>query len=96
MTFSNEINSFVPPLGSIKGVGAAAVTEILQNRPYSRLDDLFFDDDGKWKHSKFNKSCLTSLCKIEAFGSLFEMQQGIVKNHNQLLQIMTDDKNYET
>jgi len=95
-TFSNEINAFVPPLGSIKGAGAAAVGEILQNRPYNRLDDLFFDDDGKWKHSKFNKSCLTSLCKIEAFGSLFEMQQGIVRNHNQLLQIMTDDKNYET
>ena len=61
---------------------------------YNCLDDLFYDDEGKWKHSKVNKTALSSLCKIEAFGSLQEFREDKIKNHRQLLAMMTDNDNY--
>jgi DNA polymerase III alpha subunit len=69
--------------------------EIMVRRPYKNLEDLLWDDKGKWKHSKVNKTCFTSLCKIEAFGSLEEIKSGEISNHKQLLAIITDDKNYD-
>jgi DNA polymerase-3 subunit alpha len=95
-TYSHEAGAFVPPLSSVKGVGNVAMDEIMIRRPYTALHDLFWDEDGKWKHSKVNKTCFTSLCKIEAFGSIEEMKSGVVSNHNQLLNMITDEKNYET
>ena len=94
--YSEEILSFVPPLSSVKGVGKTAMLEIMEARPFTDLNNLLFDLEGKWKHSKMNKTAFTSLCKIEAFNSITEMQDGTIKNHNQLLHIITDDKNYET
>ena len=80
----------------MKGVGVNAVAEIMQKRPYHSLQDLLYDEDGKWRHSKMNKTAFKSLCSIEAFGSLEEIKSGKIKNHRQLLAILTDDKNYET
>ena len=94
--FSEDISAFVPPLSSIKGVGKTAMEEIMEARPFSSLSNLLFDNEGKWKHSKMNKTAFTSLCKIEAFNSIDEIKNGTIKNHNQLLHIITDDKNYET
>ena len=72
------------------------MSEILDMRPYTSLEDLFYNQEGVWKHSKVNKTALTSLCKIEAFSSLSELRTGDVENHRQLLAIITDEKNYET
>jgi len=94
--FSEEAQAFVPPLTSVKGVGGSAMEEILQNRPYRTLHDLLYDEDGKWKHTKMNKTAFTSLCKIEAFMSIDELKTGRVGNHNQLLKMFTDEKNYNT
>jgi DNA polymerase-3 subunit alpha len=63
-------NSLMPSFLSCKGIGAAAVDEILANRPYSGVKDLFWNEDGSWKHSKFNKRTVDSLIKIRAFRSL--------------------------
>jgi len=82
--YSEERGGFVPPLTAIKGVGSAAVEEIMRRRPFKNIDDMLFTDDGKWKPSKMNKTCFDSLCKIEAFGSLEEMSKGLISNHNQL------------
>lgn len=71
------------------------MNEILDMRPYRSLDDLFYDENGDWKHSKVNKTALTSLCKIEAFSTIKEMKSGKVDNHRQLLAIITDEKNYD-
>jgi len=94
-TFSDKIKAFVPPLSSVKGIGAAAMAEIIRLRPYASLLDMFYDTDGVWKHSKMNKACLTSLCKIEALGSLQEFEKGEIYNHRQLLDALLADKNYE-
>jgi DNA polymerase III subunit alpha len=93
-SYSDEVSGFVPPLCAVKGVGAAAMSEILLSRPYDCLDNLFYDADGNWKHSKVNKTALSSLCKIEAFGSLQEFKAGIINNHRQLFAMMTDENNY--
>ena len=82
--YSNERGGFVPPLTAIKGVGSAAVQEIMSRRPFKSLDDIMFSESGRWVPSKMNKTCFDSLCKVEAFGSLDEFTSGLVKNHRQL------------
>jgi len=86
--FSEERGGFVPPLTAIKGVGSAAVQEILERRPFDNIDQLLFTEDGKWKPSKMNKTCFDSLCKIEAFSSLSEMLDGTIENHRQLHEVI--------
>ncbi len=92
--FSDELNAFVPPLTSLKGVGDKAVEEIFNFRPYKNLNELFYNEEGEWKHSKLNKSAFESLCKMECFSSIDEIKNGIIKNHKQLYHIIID--NYET
>ena len=92
--YSDELKAFVPPLSSIKGTGDKATDEIMELRPYRNLDDLLFNEDGEWKHSKMNKASFNALCKMEAFGSLEEMKNGRIKNHKQLYKLIID--NYDT
>ena len=92
--YSSEKEGFVAPLSAVKGVGDKAVEEIIESRPYTDLHDLFFNQDGRWKHSKMNKTCFSSLCKVEAFSSLTEFQNGTLENHNQLLNLIVD--NYDS
>ena len=86
--FSEEADGFVPPLAAIKGVGKTAAKEIIAHRPYRALDDLFFDEDGEWYHSKMNKTCFANLCKIEAFNSIKEVSDGTIDHHRQLHEII--------
>lgn len=94
--FSEEADAFVPPLGSVKGLGSAAVEEIMVNRPYRDLKAMLYNEDGSWRHSKVNKTVLSALCKIEGLESLEDFQYGRVANHKQLLLALTDGDNYET
>lgn len=89
--WSERKKAFIPPLTSIKGVGKTAVIEIMENRPYHSLDDMLFDEEGKWKHSKKNKSAFAALCKVEAYHSIEEMWNGTIKNHKQLHNIIIDN-----
>jgi DNA polymerase III subunit alpha len=93
--YSEELQAFVPPLSAVKGIGKTAMTEILAMRPYSSLVDMFYDENGKWKHSKMNKTCLASLCKIEALQSLEEFEFGRIGSHRQLLEALLEEKNYD-
>lgn len=92
--YSEDVKAFVPPLTSLKGVGDKAVEEIFNFRPYRNLNDLLFDDEGKWKNSKLNKTAFISLCKMEAMSSLLEFKNGELRNHKQLLEIVIE--NYAT
>lgn len=89
--FSDDLDAFVPPLTSLKGVGDKAVEEIFNFRPYKNLNELFYDEEGNWKHSKLNKSAFESLCKMESFSSLDEIKNGLIKNHKQLYHIIIDN-----
>ena len=91
--YSDELRAFVPPLTSLKGVGDKAVEEVFKNRPYKSLEDLFYNAEGEWKHSKLNKTAFSSLTKMEAFKSLKEFQNNILDNHKQMYDMVTDNYN---
>jgi DNA polymerase III alpha subunit len=95
-TFSEEADAFVPPLGAVKGIGSAAVDEILTNRPYRDLVDLLYNAEGEWRHSKMNKTAFSALCQIEGFSSLEDWKGPLLQNHRQLLAALTEGNNYET
>jgi len=94
--YSEAAGAFVPPLGSVKGVGNAAVEEIMASRPYRDLKDMLYTDSGEWRPGKVNKTVLSALCQIEGLESLEDFQYGRIANHKQLLLALTEDKNYET
>ena len=54
--YNDEIDAFVPPLSSVKGVGKIAMNEIIEKRPFSCIKEFLYDDNGKWRFSKVNKS----------------------------------------
>ena len=60
----------MPSFLTIKGMGEAAVRELILRRPYKTVYDLLWNDDGSWKHSKFNKRAFESLIKLGAFSSM--------------------------
>ncbi len=91
--YSEVLKSFVPPLTSLKGVGDKAVEEVFENRPYNSLDNLFYNEEGEWKHSKLNKTAFSSLTKMEAFKSLTEFQSNILDNHKQMHDLVIDNYN---
>tara|TARA_Y100001973_G_scaffold103868_1_gene172134 strand:- start:252 stop:1895 length:1644 start_codon:yes stop_codon:yes gene_type:complete len=91
--WSENKSAFIPPLTSIKGLGKNAVAEIMLNRPYTTLDQMLYTEEGKWYHSKLNKTGFSALCKVEALDALEEMWGGSIENHRQLHSIIID--NYE-
>lgn len=90
-SWSEQRKSFIPPLTSIKGLGKNAVKEIMENRPYTSVDALLFNDTGKWYHSKLNKTGFSALCKVEALDCLEEMWNGTIDNHKQLHDIIIEN-----
>ena len=91
--YSTQVGAFVPPLTSLKGVGDTAVEEVMANRPYLCLDDLFYDESGEWRHSKLNKTGLVTLTKTGSLGSLREFRNGVLKNHRSVHDLIVE--NYE-
>jgi DNA polymerase III alpha subunit len=71
----------MPSMTSCKGVGDSAVEEIMANRPYNTIEELLWDDNFEWKHSKFNKKAMEALVKIGAFGSMDIVGEGKVFNN---------------
>ncbi|MEC7405014.1 MAG: DNA polymerase III subunit alpha, partial [Bacteroidota bacterium] len=71
-----EGKKFMPSFLSCKGVGESAIDEIVANRPYAGVNDLLWNEDGSWRHSKFNKRALESLIRIRAMGSLDVVGEG--------------------
>lgn len=67
---------FMPAFSTVKGMGDAAVDEILEMRKslpdgeYKTIEQLLWNPDGSWRHSKFNKRALENLIKICAFDSM--------------------------
>ena len=64
------IKQFMPSFLTVKGMGRVAIDEVVRERPYRTIYDLLWDDDGEWKHSKFNKRALDSLIRLGAFDSM--------------------------
>jgi DNA polymerase III alpha subunit len=84
--------SFMPSFYSCKGIGEAAINEIMELRPYKSIEDFLWNDDGSWKHSKCNKRVLDALIKIRALNS-FDIvgEDRPFKSYKQLHSIVIDN-----
>jgi len=65
---SEDGQTLIQPLTSIKGFGVAAIEQVLSNRPFNSAEDLLFHED--ITYSKLNKKCLDALCRGGALDSL--------------------------
>jgi len=79
----------MPSFLSCKGIGGAAVDDILKNRPYTSVENLFWNEGGSWKHSRFNKKALESLIKIRGLESIGIIGKGkTFISYKQMMQVM--------
>jgi len=83
---------FMPALTSIKGIGDAAIPELKMFRPYKTVDDLLWNADGSWRHSKFNKRALENLIKLCAFDSMDIVGDGkTFRSYHHMWRCLTED-----
>ena len=95
-------DTFVPSFASCKGLGDAAIDELMASRPYKKLEDVFWNEDGSWKPSKLNKSGMSALIKLRAFESLdwrskfenYRQFHDVVVDHwNEIKKVLKRDPN---
>ena len=80
---------FMPSFLSCKGIGEAAIDEILEHRPFKNINDMLWNDTGKWRFSKFNKRALEALISIRAFESLDTVGSGkMFENYRQMHDVL--------
>ena len=60
----------IPPLTTIKGLGEAAIVEVMHKRPFSSVEDLLFDKGVVAR--KVNKKSLDAMCRAGAMESLMD------------------------
>lgn len=90
-TSINGEKTLVQSFKTIKGVGEAAVNEIMLYRPYNSIEDLLWKQDGTWKHSKFNKKSFENLIKTFSFDSMNIVGEGkLFKNYKQMYHVIIE------
>ena len=67
---SEDGKTLVQPLTSIKGLGAVAIQQIIEHRPFNTVEEFLFHD--KVKYSKLNKKALDALCRAQALNDLVD------------------------
>ena len=67
---SDDGKTLIQPLTSIKGLGMAAIEQVLENRPFMNAEDLLFRDD--ISYSKLNKKALDALCRGGALDNIVD------------------------
>lgn len=84
-------DQLIPSFSSLKHVGTAVLNEINEFRPYKSIEDLLFNADDTWRHSKFNKRALSTLVKLEGFASMGLVGEGCMfKNYRQLHYVLIE------
>jgi DNA polymerase-3 subunit alpha len=67
---SKDAKTLIQPLSSIKGLGVAAIEQVLENRPFMNAEDLLFRED--ISYSKLNKKSLDALCRGGALDNIVD------------------------
>jgi DNA polymerase-3 subunit alpha len=67
---SEDGKILIQPLTSIKGLGGAAMEQILEHRPFSKVEDFLFNEE--MVYSKLNKKALDVLCRAGALSCLMD------------------------
>jgi len=82
----------IPSFQALKHVGVPTLQEIREYRPYTKIEDLVWNPDETWRHSKFNKKALSTLIKLEAFSSMDLVGKGkTFKNYRQMHYVLVDN-----
>jgi DNA polymerase-3 subunit alpha len=66
----NNDKRLVQPLAGLKGLGDAAIEQIVANRPFNNIEEFLFHDD--IVYSKLNKKALDVLCRSGALNKLMD------------------------
>ncbi len=67
---SEDGQTLIQPLSSIKGLGDAAIDQIEAHRPFKKIEDFLFSEE--IVYSKLNKKALDVLCRAGAMQSLVD------------------------
>ncbi len=67
---SDDSKTLIQPLTSIKGLGDAAIAQILMARPFNTVEEFLFSE--KITYSKLNKKALDVLCRSQALDCLID------------------------
>jgi len=67
---SKSGKTLIQPLSSIKGLGDAAIQQIINNRPFDNIEDFLFNENVVY--SKLNKKCLDVLVRSEALDTFMD------------------------
>ena len=67
---SDDGKTLIQPLTSIKGLGGAAMEQILEHRPFTKVEDFLFNEE--MVYSKLNKKALDVLCRAGALKCLMD------------------------
>lgn len=82
----------IPSFSALKSVGTAAYSEIKRFRPYKTLEELLWNPDDTWRHSKFNKRAMEALVKLEALDTMDLVGEGKqFKNYRQLHNVIIEN-----
>jgi len=68
--YEHSTNSLLQPLTTIKGLGASAMEQVVNNRPFHTVEDFLFNPDVKY--SKLNKKALDVLVRAGACDHLMD------------------------
>ena len=66
----NDNRKLIQPLAGLKGLGDAAIQQIVDNRPFANIEEFLFHDD--IVYSKLNKKALDVLVRSGAMNSLMD------------------------
>lgn len=89
--YTIQHNKLIPSFASLKYVGSSVLGEIGQFRPYKSIEELLFNADGTWRHSRFNKRALSTLIRLEAFESMDLVGEGkTFANYRQLHYVLIE------
>ena len=67
---SEDGKTLIQPLTSIKGLGDAAIKQIVENRPFDTVEDFLFNED--ITYSKLNKKAIDVLVRSQALNGLMD------------------------
>jgi len=67
---SKDGSMLIQPLSSIKGLGDAAIDQILAHRPFANVEEFIFNE--KITYSKLNKKSLDVLCRSGTLNGLID------------------------
>ncbi len=62
--------TLIQPFSSIKGLGDKAIDQIMNNRPFEKIEDILFNKE--ITHAKLNKKALDVLCRSGALDAIVD------------------------